>query len=449
MYYHLITLGCQMNIADSERIHSVIKEMGYIYTENEEEANLLGILACSVRQNAIDKVYSRVYKWNKWKNSRNLITFVTGCVLPADKEKFLELFDFLFPTSEAENFPQMLKEYGVTSAVSVLNGIGMPSNDNIFSLWNLQPVYRSDFEAFVPVQNGCDKFCTFCAVPYTRGREVSRPSGDIIDEVKKLVRSGYKSITLLGQNVNSYGNDREDEINFAELLKEIGEFGNHSGKEFWVYFTSPHPRDMSHEVIDTIATYKCLAKQIHLPLQSGDDQILIKMNRKHSVQRYREVVNYIRKKLPEATLFTDIIVGFADETKTRFLNTASAMEEFKFNMAYIAQYSPRPGAASYRWKDGISKFEKKYRLHYLTEILSHYSEEYNKKLIGKTLRVLVTGKDRKEGYLSGLTEGKINVRFASDQESLIGKFVNLKIRSATSFSLEGRPEYTKILAVKA
>lgn len=437
-----------MNIADSERIHSVIKNMGYIPTENEEEADLLGILACSVRQNAIDKVYSRVYKWNQWKNNKNLMSFITGCVLPADKEKFLELFDMVFPTSEVERFPEMVKNYGINTPISLRNEIGIPSNDTIFSLWNLQPVYRSDFEAFVPIQNGCDKFCTFCAVPYTRGREVSRPSIDIISEVQKLVRTGYKSITLLGQNVNSYGNDKEDEINFAELLKRIGEFGEKSGKEFWVYFTSPHPRDMTPEVIDTIASYRCLAKQIHLPLQSGDNKILIKMNRKHSMQRYREVVSYIRKKLPQATLFTDIIVGFTGETKTQFLNTAKAMEEFKFNMAYIAQYSPRPGAASYRWEDNVSKVEKKYRLHYLTEILSKHSGEYNQKLVGKKLRVLVTGKDRKAGYLSGLTEGKINVRFASSHERLVGRFVDLKINSATSFSLEGRLQYSKIMAVE-
>ncbi len=436
-----------MNIADSERVHSVIKDMGYIYTENEEEANLLGILACSVRQKAIDKVYSRIYKWNKWKNSRNLLTFITGCVLPADKEKFLRLFDLQFPASEAEKLPLLIHNYGITSPDSVRKTIGIPANENIFSLWNLQPSYYSDFEAFVPVQNGCDKFCTFCAVPYTRGREISRPSKDILAEVKGLIRSNYKSITLLGQNVNSYGNDRENELNFAELLREIGEYGNSSGKKFWVYFTSPHPRDMTNEVIDTIAEYTCLAKQIHLPLQSGDDRILIRMNRKHSTDRYRDLVGYIREKLPQATLFTDIIVGFTGEEMEHFLNTAKAMDEFKFNMAYIAQYSPRPGAAAYRWEDTVSNSEKKYRLHYLSEILATHSKEYNESLLGKELQVLVTGKDRKAGYLSGLTEGKINVRFASARDNLTGKFVKIKIRSATDFSLEGSLIMNEVLSV--
>jgi tRNA-2-methylthio-N6-dimethylallyladenosine synthase len=195
---------------------------------------------------------------------------------------------------------------------------------------------------------------------------------------------------------------------------------------------------MNEEIFDIIAEYECLANQIHLPLQSGDDKVLIRMNRKHSMGRYRKLVKYMREKLPETTLFTDIIVGFTGETEEQFLNTAEAMNEFKFNMAYIAQYSPRPGAAAFRWEDNITKVEKKYRLHYLTDILASHSSEYNKNLVGKTVRVLVTGNDRKEGYLSGLTEGRINVRFFSREKNLIGKMVNVRIKSSTDFSLEGR-----------
>ncbi len=426
-----------MNIADSERIHSVIKRMGYIETENEEEANLLGILACSVRQKAIDKVYSRIHKWNKWKNERNIITFVSGCVLPSDKEKFLKQFDILFPASEAELLPELIRDYGIVTPQAQQNRIGIPANENIFSLWNLKASYHSDFEAFVPIQNGCDKFCTFCAVPYTRGKEVSRPSGDILKEVNNLIKNGYKSITLLGQNVNSYGNDREDELSFAELLEEIGRTGDESGREFWLYYTSPHPRDMKNEVIDVMAKYKCIAKQVHLPMQSGDDKVLIKMNRKHNMERYREIVHYIREKLPTATLFTDIIVGFSSETRENYQNTVNALEEFDFNMAYIAMYSPRPGAAAYRWEDDVDKEEKKFRLHDLSDKLAVSSRKYTHSMLHKTFRVLVTGKDRKAGYLSGLTEGKINVRFPGTQESLIGTFIDLKITSASDFSVEG------------
>jgi tRNA-2-methylthio-N6-dimethylallyladenosine synthase len=416
--------------------------MGYVHTELEEEANLLGILACSVRQKAIDKVYSRINKWNKWKNQRNLLTFVSGCVLPADKEKFLRLFDLVFPMSDANQLPEMIHEYGVTSGISLKNSSSrIPSNENIFSLWNVNPSYHSSFEAFVPIQNGCDKFCTFCAVPYTRGREVSRPSAAILEEIEKLVRSGYKSITLLGQNVNSYGLDKKgEEINFARLLEKIGEFGIISGREFLVYFTSPHPRDMNHEVINIIAKYRVLAKMVHLPMQSGDDKVLVKMNRGYNLEKYRETVNYIRQEMPEATLFTDIIVGFTGETEEQFLNTSRAMEEFQFNMAYIAKYSARPGAASYRWDDDVSIADKKDRFERLTKQLSEISEAYNKRMIGKTFRVLVLGKDRKAGHLYGLTEGKIIVRFASFQGSLIGTYTDVSVIAASDFSVEGERE---------
>jgi len=428
-----------MNVSDSERMHSILQRTGYVHTDNEEEANLLGILACSVRQKAIDKVYSRINKWNKWKNQRNLITFVSGCVLPADKEKFLKLFDLVFPMSEANQLPDMIREYGVASGISLKRGTSrIPLNENIFSLWNVNPTYQSTFEAFVPIQNGCDKFCTFCAVPYTRGREVSRPSADILEEVKKLVQSGYKSITLLGQNVNSYGNDKKgEEISFARLLEKIGEMGNTSDNEFLVYFTSPHPRDMKPEVIDIMSKYRVLAKMVHIPLQSGDDKVLAKMNRAYNLEKYREIIHYIRRKMPEATLFTDIIVGFTGETEEQFINTSKALDEFQFNMAYIAKYSARPGAASYRWDDDVSVADKKDRFERLTRQLSGISENYNKTLIGKTFRVLVIGKDRKAGNLYGLTEGKIIVRFASAQESLIGSFTDVTITSASDFSVEG------------
>jgi tRNA-2-methylthio-N6-dimethylallyladenosine synthase len=269
MKYHLITLGCQMNLSDGERVTSVLDEAGYTWTDNEEEAGLIGILACSVRQKAIDKVYSRISKWNKWKNHKNLVTFISGCILPNDHEKFLKLFDITFQMKDLPKLPEMISQYGIATPIHLKTGID-PHNENIEEFWSVQPTYKSGFEAFIPIQNGCDKFCTFCAVPYTRGREVSRPSKDIITEVALLVSQGYKSITLLGQNVNSYGLDKKgEELTFAQLLAEIGELGNRSNKEFWVYFTSPHPRDMNEEVIEVIAKYKVLGKQIHLPMQSS------------------------------------------------------------------------------------------------------------------------------------------------------------------------------------
>lgn len=426
-----------MNASDGERVRTVIEQMGYTYTEDETEANLIGILACSVRQNAIDKVYSKISKWNKWKNRSNLITFVSGCVLPSDHEKFLKLFDIIFQMKDLPNLPEMIHQYGITTANGVQKGFDA-QNDNISEFWNVKPDHTSDFEAFVPIQNGCDKFCSFCAVPYTRGREVSRPSVEIVNEVRLLVERGYKSITLLGQNVNSYGLDKPDtEIMFPELLRRIGELGNEIGTEFWLYFTSPHPRDMTDEVIEVIAQYKCLAKQIHLPLQSGDDKLLIAMNRKHGLEKYRQSVSTIKRLIPEATLFTDIIVGFTGETDEQFDATRAAMKEFDFNMAYIAKYSPRPGALSHRWFDSVSIEVKKNRHQVLTEDLKLTSRSYNNSMIDQTFRVLVKGTAKHAGYLAGMTEGKINVRFLSENSDLIGQIVDVKIKSATDFSVEG------------
>lgn len=304
--------------------------------------------------------------------------------------------------------------------------------------WAIKPQHISKYEAFIPIQNGCNKFCTYCAVPYTRGREVSRKSDEILTELRQAVEKGYKSITLLGQNVNSYGLDKKgDEMNFAQLLRKIGQYGDESGKEFWVYFTSPHPRDMNDEVIEVISQYKCLAKQIHIPIQSGDDNMLQRMNRKHTLEDYRHIINSIRRMLPTATIFTDIIVGFTGETEEEFENTRKAMIEFKYNMAYIAQYSVRPGAVASTWADDVPKEEKRRRYHVLSQELEKHSYLYNKSLIGTTQKVLVTGDDRKEGYLTGHTEGKIVIRFKSSDHSLIGQIVNVEVTSARPLSIEG------------
>ena len=428
-----------MNLSDSERVSAVLEGMGYIRTDNEEEANLLGILACSVRQKPIDKIYNKIAQWNRWKNKRNLITFVSGCILPADKEKFLKTFDLIFQMSELAQLPDMIREYGIVTPAGLQQPKPvMPKNEHIMEMWHIKPKYQSTYEAFVPIQNGCDKFCTFCAVPYTRGREVSRPSAEIIDEVQQLVNQGYKSITLLGQNVNSYGLDKNgEEINFAELLRQIGEFGKRSGEEFWVYFTSPHPQDMNREVIEVIASYDCLAKQIHLPMQSGDERVLIKMNRQHSMDKYRRIVADIRELIPQATLFTDIIVGFSSEGEAEFQNTVAAMNEFRFNMAYIAMYSPRPGAASFRWENEVATDDKKDRFHRLSEVMKIHSHSYNEALAGKTVRVLINGTDRKTGFSTGLTEGKLIVRLDRRDDALMGKIVDVRITSAADFSMSG------------
>ncbi len=437
MKYHLVTLGCQMNISDSGRVKTYIEKLGYESTDNPHEADLLGVIACSVRQKAIDKVYNLIAVWNRQKASRPLTTFLTGCILPDDREKFLKTFDMVFDMRDLTKFAEMLAEH-------THEGTYYPKlsrEEQAYQMdyfWRLKGRQPDKFEAFVPIQNGCDKFCTYCAVPYTRGREVSRSSAEIVEEVKCLVNAGFKSITLLGQNVNSYGLDKKgNEINFAQLLELIGRYGDESGKEFYVYFTSPHPRDMTDDVLYTIAKYKCLGKWIHIPIQSGDTEMLKRMNRKYDIERYRSVIHSIRTILPTATIFTDIIVGFTGETLEEFENTRRAVKEFKYNMAFIAMYSPRPGAKSSEWVDDVPKDEKSRRYSVLSEDLKSVSSLYTASMVGKEFRILVNGHDRLEGYLSGLTEGKIAVRFRSNNEALIGSFINVKITKSSDFSAEG------------
>ncbi|WP_372808602.1 tRNA (N6-isopentenyl adenosine(37)-C2)-methylthiotransferase MiaB [Pontiella sp.] len=437
----VVTLGCQMNQSDSERIRSVIEGMGFEMVDTEEEASLIGVVACSVRQKAIDKVYSKIRKWNQWKNEKPLVTFVSGCILPADEEKFLKQFDLVFRMNELPDLPDMLHQCGVASEFSAKHPFNdLHREDERTDFWQIDPTYSSDFDAFVPIQNGCDKFCSYCAVPYTRGREVSRASEDILAEVRRLVERGVKAITLLGQNVNSYGLDKKgQEISFAQLLRKVGELGQASGKEFWVYFTSPHPRDMTRDVIEAIADYDCLAKQIHLPLQSGDEKLLRRMNRNHSIEDYLKIVDDIRELLPTATLFTDIIVGFSGETDEQFENSAKVMERVGYNMAYVAKYSPRVGARSARWEDDISPQLKSERLARLSEILKRTSKAHNDAMVGKTYRVLIERVDpRMASALSGRTEGKLPVRVVDAPAELVGTFQEVEITSASELSLTGR-----------
>lgn len=437
MKYYLLPFGCQMNLSDTERVRTVLQKMGYTPTDKEEEADIMGIIACSVRQKGIDKVYGRIERWNAMKNRKSVITFVSGCILPADRVRFLKLFDLVFTMNELPQLPEMIRQYGIVTPAA-LKDVNPSANMDPF--WEICPMRASSFEAYIPIQNGCNNFCTYCAVPYTRGREVSRPSEDILNEVKELVEKDYKSITLLGQNVNSYGLDKKgEEINFAELLRRIGEYGKASGKEFWVYYTAPHPRDMEDEIIEVMAQYDCLAKQIHIPIQSGDDVMLQRMNRHHDLERYRHIIQTIRRVLPTATIFTDIIVGFTHESEEEFENTRKAMEEFKYNMAFIAQYSVREGAVASKWEDDVPKEVKRQRYHRLTEELMKHSLVYNQALVGTTVKMLVEDYDRKSGYLTGHTEGKIVIRIPSRDENYIGQIIEVKVVSATPLSIEGCP----------
>ncbi|MCW1930604.1 MAG: MiaB/RimO family radical SAM methylthiotransferase [Candidatus Kerfeldbacteria bacterium] len=424
MKYFLLPLGCATNKADAERIAGVLSSVGYTTANSEEEADLIGVIACSIRQSAIDRVYGKVHQWNQWKKNRTVTTFVSGCMLAADQKKFLKLFDLVVPLDKVPEMPHMLKEYG-TSPVE--------------HFWDITPKRQHQYKALVPIQNGCDKFCTYCAVPYTRGREVSRSSKDILKEVESLIQSGVRQITLLGQNVNSYGLDKKgEELSFAQLLDAVGTMADKAPHRVWIHYTSPHPRDMTREVLEVQAKHPSLAHYLNLPLQSGNNDVLKKMNRRYTVEHYMTILDLAREIIPDMTVSTDIIVGFCDETEEQFTDTCRAVERAHYDIAFIAQYSVRPGVvAEKRFADTVAKDEKKRRHTVLTDILKIGALNNNQQLVGKTIPALVETASRKDGKLLARTEGLKSIEFASTDESLIGHFVLVRVESCDAWRLSG------------
>jgi tRNA-2-methylthio-N6-dimethylallyladenosine synthase len=356
MTYFIFTLGCQMNISDSQRIARVLESCG-LKPSSEKEADLIVVNACSVRQSAVDRIYGKLKNWPGKK------ILITGCVLPHDKEKLAQKVDLIFDIKDLPKLPRLL------SKIFDKNYHAIPPL--IPKTYNLKP--RGQSQAFVPIMTGCDNFCSYCAVPYTRGREVSRPEKEIIKEVKELISQGVKEITLLGQNVNSYGKKikmQKSKLSkkppFVQLLEKLVKIPG----DFKIKFLTSNPWDFSNELIDIIAKEPKISKEIHLPVQSGDDEILRKMNRPYTVEQYLKLISNLKSQISNLYLSTDIIVGFPSETKKAFENTIKLCKKAKFAKAYIAQYSPRPGTAAYKLKDNVSKEEKKSRWKILNKLIN-------------------------------------------------------------------------------
>ncbi len=411
-----------MNYSDAERIATVLDSLGYSRTLDENEANLFFVISCSVRQSAINRIYGKVKDLKDRKEQgQELTTILSGCVLETDKKKLAKVFDVIFEIKDLEKLPELLGRKPSARSGEYLSVI---------------PHYESSFRAYVPISTGCDNFCSYCAVPYTRGREKSRPVDEIVAEVQELVKNGYKEITLLGQNVNSYGHDitgnKKDNSPFIKLVQEIDAIPG----DYRVYFYSNHPKDMTEELIYALSTLKHFPRYIHLPLQSGNDEILRRMNRHNTKSEYIELVDKIRKELPEVTLTTDIIVGYPGETETQFEDTAEVMRQVKFDMAFIAQYSPRTGTKSAKETNDVSKEAKKRREDTLQHILAETVLEHNQRLVGTTQKVLID--EKKGATYYGRTEGYKVVELKTDKPLQIGQFIILKIESATSWKLQGK-----------
>jgi len=422
--FHLIIFGCQMNTSDAERLATVLKQLGYQETNDEKEADLIGVIACSVRQAAVDRIYGKLREWQLVKVKRPLITLLSGCVLPQDRKKFQNKFDLFIDINNLNNLAQDLKK------IAPEQKLALPD------FFAIDPSYSSDYRAYVPIMTGCNKFCTYCAVPYTRGREMSRPSGQIIDEVKHLLAHGYKEIILLGQNVNSYGLDRKEEIKFPELLKKIDALG----KDFWLKFLTSHPYDMSDELISAIAKAKNLNHYLHLPVQSGSNAILKKMNRHYTIAHYKKLIKKIRASIPDIAISTDIIVGFPTETEAQFKETLKLVKEVGYNTAYFAQYSQRVGtAAAKMFKDNVPKVTKKKRWQELNILIGQQSLAFNKKLVSQTSMVLIDQhKKVNNNYLNiGKLANYTTVKITTKKPIKIGSWINVKIIKALNWGVEG------------
>jgi tRNA-2-methylthio-N6-dimethylallyladenosine synthase len=421
--YHIITIGCQMNKADSERISSYLNSKRIINTD-QKSADLVIINTCGVRQKAEDRIYGLVEQIKK--DNKNSDIIITGCLAKRkDVIKRLEGRVKLFmPINE---LPKMIE---------LLNGnLNNKSLDNLREnqgekYLEIKPDYDNNFSAYVPIGNGCNNFCSYCVVPYARGREVYRNFDKIVNEVKKLVSLGYKEINLIAQNVNSYYSNNKD---FADLIKEIDKIPG----DFWLRFSSSHPKDMKDKLIKAMGESTKLVNHLHVAVQSGDNEILKKMNRKYTVEHFKELINKIKKAKPGISITTDLIVGFPSEDRKAFENSKKLFEDIRFDLAYTAMYSPRYGTAAYKMEDDVSEAEKKKRENEILEILKTTALEKNNEYLNKTVKVLVEGKNRSNKYF-GKTSSYKNVSFDSLEDNLIGKFVKIQINKAQDFGLEGK-----------
>ncbi len=432
--YHIITIGCQMNVSDSERLAAFLEKNGWQAVSLGKKitdaylADLVIINTCGIRQMAEDRVYGLVNSILQTNPEAKIV--ITGCLSRRlDVKRRLEGRVLAFmPINEMFQLPSILAGKKLKEKFS-LDDFRLKSGEKYLKI---KPKYSRQFSACVPIGNGCNNFCSYCVVPYARGREVYRQAKDIIKDVKGLLNNGYKEIILLAQNVNSYKNGNYD---FSKLLQEIASLPG----DFWVRFSSSHPKDLSPKLIKVITSNPKICSHLHLAVQSGDDDILKAMNRKYTVSRYEDLVKKVRQARPEMAITTDVIVGFPGETKNQFNNTVKLFKRLKFDLVYISQYSPRYGTASYLLKDNVSSLEKKRREEVLDTLLKKEALLKTKKYIGKEIKVLVEGVNKRGKYY-GKTSSYQTVlieKSKNKKDCLLGRFVMVKIKEALPFALSG------------
>ena len=431
--FYVRTYGCQMNEHDSEKIKGMLESVGYSLAEDINDADIVILNTCAIRENAHDKVFGFLGVLKHMKQSKpNLLIGLCGCmaqeeVVVNDILNKYKYVDFVCGTHNLDNMLSIIKNKIDTDKrqIEVLSYEG----DVVEGV----PVVRdSKYSAWIDIIYGCDKFCTYCIVPYTRGTQRSRKHEDIVSEVEQLVKDGYKEVTLLGQNVNAYGKDLYNNYNLADLLKDVSDTGIER-----VRFVTSHPWDFTDSMVDIIASRDNIMPYIHLPLQSGSNKILKLMNRKYTSEEYLKLYNSIRDKVKDSSVTTDIIVGFPGETEEDFEETLKIVNECKFDGAFTFAYSPRENTPAALMKDAIRESVKMDRLHRLNEVVNKYSNLRNQKLLGTTVKCLVIGESEKDkNKVCGYTENMKLVNI-DGPKSLIGNIVSVKITDTKSFSLDG------------
>lgn len=432
-YVH--TYGCQGNVADSERIKGQLAMMGYVMTDTREDADLILYNTCAIREHAEDRVFGNVGAVKNLKQSNpNLIIALCGCMMQQThiREKLQKSYpfvDIVFGTHNQYRVPEIFKSYLTRGKrffadMSETNEIaeGVPAlRDNSAKAW-------------LPIMYGCDNFCTYCVVPYVRGRERSRKSADIIAEAKQIISEGYKDITLLGQNVNSYGKGLEEDINFSKLIRKINDLDG----EFTIRFMTSHPKDCTKELIDTIAECEKASKHIHLPFQSGNNRVLKEMNRRYTREQYLELINYAKERIEGLSLTSDVIVGFPGETYEEFCDTLSLVKEVGFTSLFTFIFSSRKGTKAAEMPDPVPYEEKNKWFKELCDLQESIAANHSAEMKGKTYRVLCEGKSKTlDGYMAGRTDGNVIIEFPADDNSLIGKFCHVRVTEPLNWIVRG------------
>ena len=429
--YFVKTYGCQMNEHDSENIRAILEQMSYKASDDIENADLVILNTCAIRENAHNKVFGLLGRIKHTRQSKNVMVGFCGCmaqeevVVDAIMNKY-KWIDFVFGTHNIDALPRIL-EKAIKSNKQQIEVLSCEGNivENV-------PVKRDNkYKAWVNIMYGCDKFCTYCIVPYTRGKQRSRLPKDIVCEVEKLVKDGYKEVTLLGQNVNAYGKDLDLNYGMSNLLEDVAKTGIER-----VRFVTSHPWDFNDDMIDIIGKYNNIMPYIHLPLQSGSSKILKLMGRRYTKEDYLNLVYKLKTKIPNCSLTTDIIVGFPGETREDFNETLEVVNECKYDSAFTFIFSPREGTPAAKMEDNISLEEKENRLYELNELINKYSKENNDKYLNKIVPVLLEDYSSKNSNLKGYTDTMKLVNVKADS-SYLGKIVNVKITSVKTWSMDG------------